>query len=244
MNPAWKSAVYTSGLVPTSLAEPFKTGSDACPLQPLLSILNPTTAVLKQVLDGILSLLPVVVFHHADSTPAVENITHCFEHVRHPNEEIKINSWPLGRVKTTRLIILQLLSEILEPRPSRRRIGQLPCSVGCLDRYLIHRKLFPQIGEIHADAYCVIDVGGRKKCIEALPLHTTLDSRGKDCRKYCRDSPDCGPSIPPHHTTADAGLHARADSVPQLLQTIHSLIPLWTGRHSAMPMRPEEIARG
>jgi hypothetical protein len=25
---------------------------------------------------------------------------------------------------------------------------------------------------------------------------------------------------------------------------IHSLIPLWTGGHSAMPMRPEEIAHG
>lgn len=54
---------------------------------------------------------------------------------------------------------------------------------------------------------------------------------------------DC-PSVPPNHATTDARLHARADSMPQLLPTVHSLIPLWIGRHSAMPMQPEEIAHG
>ncbi len=244
MNAVWNSPAHNSGLIPTLLAEPFKTGSDACPLQPLLSVLNPTTAVLQQVLDGILSVLPILVFHSAESTTAVENITHCFKHVRHPKEEIKINSGPLGSVKTTSVISFQLLREILEPRPSCLQIGQFPGSVGCLDRYLIQGKLFPQIGEIHADAYGVINVRSRKECIETLPLHATLDCRGKDCREYRRDSPDCGPSIPPHDTAADAGLHARTYSMPQLLQQIHSQIPLWIGRHSATACHHNETAHG
>ncbi|CAM0125331.1 hypothetical protein SMJ63A_70128 [Stenotrophomonas geniculata] len=41
------------------------------------------------------------------------------------------------------------------------------------------------------------------------------------------------PRIPPHHAICDAWFHARANSVPQLRPTRHSLPP-WTRRHSAM----------
>ncbi len=52
------------------------------------------------------------------------------------------------------------------------------------------------------------------------------------------------PRIPPHHAICNAWFHARADSVPQLLQPTHSLIPLWTRRHSAMPSRRAENCHG
>lgn len=56
------------------------------------------------------------------------------------------------------------------------------------------------------------------------------------------DGADCRPSIPPDHAVANARLHARADPMPQLLQTAHSLIPLWTGGHSATPLQRAENA--
>ncbi|MET4598464.1 hypothetical protein ABIA73_002187 [Stenotrophomonas sp. 2694] len=48
-----------------------------------------------------------------------------------------------------------------------------------------------------------------------------------------------GPCIPPNDAVTNTGLHAWADSIPQLLPTTHFPIPLWTGRHSAMTRQPE-----
>ncbi len=58
-------------------------------------------------------------------------------------------------------------------------------------------------------------------------------------RQYSNRRHDYCPSVPPHHAICNAWLHARADSAPQLLQTTHSLIPLWTRRHSGMTGSPE-----
>ncbi|MBH1446665.1 hypothetical protein I5U30_01065 [Stenotrophomonas maltophilia] len=56
-----------------------------------------------------------------------------------------------------------------------------------------------------------------------------------------RDSgDDYGPSIPPHDTVVDPQARASANAIPPA----HSLIPLWTGAHSATPMQREEIAHG
>ncbi len=55
---------------------------------------------------------------------------------------------------------------------------------------------------------------------------------------------DNRPRIPPDHAVADTGFHARADSVPQLLQSAHPFIPLWTGRHSATAEHRWEKAYG
>ncbi len=53
-----------------------------------------------------------------------------------------------------------------------------------------------------------------------------------------------GPAVPPNYAVADTWLHARTDSLPQPVQTAHSLIPLWTRRHSAMPSRRAEHCHG
>lgn len=60
----------------------------------------------------------------------------------------------------------------------------------------------------------------------------TEEDRGNN-----RDSGDnyC-PSIPPHYTAIDPQAGARAKAIPPA----HSLIPLWTGRHSATPMQRAE----
>lgn len=54
------------------------------------------------------------------------------------------------------------------------------------------------------------------------------------------DRTDRRPGIPPNHTPSFSGRPTRTYSIPPA----HSLIPLWTGRHSAMAIRPEAIAHG
>lgn len=63
------------------------------------------------------------------------------------------------------------------------------------------------------------------------PKSDNQRGRCKHDRNQCNSD---GPAVPPYYAVADAWLHARTDSVPKPVQTAHSLIPLWTRRHSAM----------
>lgn len=66
-------------------------------------------------------------------------------------------------------------------------------------------------------------------------------SRSKRC---CKER-DCNrPSIPPNNTITYARLHAWAHTTPQIANPAHFQVPLWTGRHSAMPMQRAESAHG
>lgn len=63
--------------------------------------------------------------------------------------------------------------------------------------------------------------------------------------KHCCKERDCNrPSVPPNNTITYARLHAWANAAPKIANPTHSLIPLWTGRHSAMPPRWAEISYG
>lgn len=76
------------------------------------------------------------------------------------------------------------------------------------------------------------------------------DSKSRDasnknsyrCHEDAQDSDHDSPSVPPNDAVANTRLHARADTVPQLLQSAHSLIPLWTRGHSGMA-RAAEVCR-
>lgn len=72
------------------------------------------------------------------------------------------------------------------------------------------------------------------------PPSTSLHAGKAQCGDDCSDRTNSCPSVPPHHAPSFSGRPTRAYSIPPA----HSLIPLWTGRHSAMPTRQEEIARG
>lgn len=50
----------------------------------------------------------------------------------------------------------------------------------------------------------------------------------------CNERSDCCPCLPPNAAPVDARRHARTHSLPQLCEPVHSLIPLWIGRHFAM----------
>ncbi|AEM51100.1 hypothetical protein BurJV3_1774 [Stenotrophomonas maltophilia JV3] len=69
--------------------------------------------------------------------------------------------------------------------------------------------------------------------------HNVNATNCERCKCY-RDSP----RVPPNNAVTDSRFHAWADSMPQLLQAAHSLIPPWTAGHSATQMRPEEITHG
>lgn len=88
--------------------------------------------------------------------------------------------------------------------------------------------------------------GGYVRCLARNFAGTFRRSPRQHCHRYGCDTDHqshyYGPSIPPHYAVAYAKLHARADSMPPLLQTAHSLIPLWTGRHSAMTAHCRETA--
>jgi hypothetical protein len=72
----------------------------------------------------------------------------------------------------------------------------------------------------------------------------TAKSKRSDPEKHSRENCECRdnyrPSVPPHDTAVDPQARARTNALPPA----HSLIPLWTGGHSATPMQREEIAHG
>ena len=91
----------------------------------------------------------------------------------------------------------------------------------------------------------VVAVGSSKYRIGLLSKdESTLDRGAEDGGENRKHRTHSRPSIPPDYAVAHTWLHARADSVPQLLQSAHSLIPLWTRRHSAMPSRWAENCHG
>lgn len=68
------------------------------------------------------------------------------------------------------------------------------------------------------------------------PKSDNQRGRCKHDRNECNSD---GPAVPPYYAVPNAWFHARTDSVPQPVQTAHSLIHLWTSRHSAMPWLAE-----
>lgn len=57
----------------------------------------------------------------------------------------------------------------------------------------------------------------------------------KERRQRRRPSANCCNCIPPHH----AVVHAQRTAPENSIKPCHSLIPLWTGRHSAMTTQPD-----
>lgn len=62
----------------------------------------------------------------------------------------------------------------------------------------------------------------------------------KQSNQHANHGPHGSPCIPPN----DAAILSRRPARAYCIPPAHSLIPLWTGRHSAMATRPEEFAHG
>ncbi len=69
---------------------------------------------------------------------------------------------------------------------------------------------------------------------------TVLDTCQAKGNSNCQNGTDRRPSVPPHHAPSFSGRPTRAYSIPPA----HSLVPLWTGKHSAMPVWPGDLAHG
>lgn len=76
--------------------------------------------------------------------------------------------------------------------------------------------------------------------LKLLLASSSIERRKRECANYSTDRPYCGPGVPPHNAIALTRWPACTEAIPPA----HSLIPLWTGGHSAMPIRPEEMAHG
>ncbi|GEM_PF-3872103 len=77
-------------------------------------------------------------------------------------------------------------------------------------------------------------------CIEPACISPLPYQRGKQSNQYAGHRPHSSPGVPPYNAAAVPRRPACAYSIPPA----HSLIPLWTDRHSAMPLRRAEISYG
>lgn len=142
-------------------------------------------------------------------------------------------------------------------RPNRRiDRGQFGRDVG-QDNYGFSRASFGLLrrDRLTFDSYLLRAAFGEKICPLSKPPH-------RDARHNCgQNAPKCHykgsggekkgtkrngnrPSIPPNNTITYARLHAWAHTTPQIANPAHFQVPLWTGRHSAMPMQRAESAHG
>ncbi|GEM_PF-3725139 len=72
------------------------------------------------------------------------------------------------------------------------------------------------------------------------PLHfptapPSLERRKREGANDSTNRANCSPSIPPDH----ASIGSKIGALTYSIEPTHSLIPLWTGRHSAMTRQPE-----
>jgi len=109
--------------------------------------------------------------------------------------------------------------------------------------FIIVPLSFP-IGNLNGFAACLI------RCDSELPdceSRSRRDADSNPCHGQCRygdpsraSAKDRRPSVPPHNAITITRRRTRAETTPPA----HSLIPLWTGRHSATPPRSKEIGHG
>lgn len=75
-------------------------------------------------------------------------------------------------------------------------------------------------------------------------VRSQTETKGHQPEKNCSDNSRKGghhsPSVPPDYTPVLTGRPARTNCIPPA----HSLIPLWTGQHSDMPLQRSENAHG
>lgn len=72
-----------------------------------------------------------------------------------------------------------------------------------------------------------------------FPSAPLFPKRYLQSQKRCKERPDCGPCLPINET-----ITAEPPALTDAIQHAHSLIPLWTRRHSAMPSRWAENCHG
>ncbi len=75
---------------------------------------------------------------------------------------------------------------------------------------------------------------GKRRCSGNTDTYPS-NNQSTYCNSNSAGTSNHRPRVPPNDAVCDTRLHARADSIPQLLQSIHlSSPPLWAGTHSAM----------
>lgn len=161
--------------------------------------------------------------------------------------QIKISCRPFGTIHLPIRETAQLFGVLLEVLTLLRRIRQRVYDWRRTVRIRFRRvrKTFDQPIQDNPCHQCVAAIGGCKHRIRLPPEEKpTLDRRTENGSENCKHGTDRRPSIPPNYTAADSGLHARAYSIPQLLQLTHSQIPLWTGRHFATAHHRDETDHG
>ncbi len=197
------------------------------------------------------------IFHHGPVSPSsifaiylfpeADDIFRGLHGMGNCENQVKICCRPFGTIHLPIRKTAQIFGVLLEVLTLLRRIRQrmYDWRRAVRIRFRRNRKTFDQPIQDNRCHQCVAAIGGCKHRIRLLPEEKpTLDRRTENGSENRKHGTDCRPSIPPHYTAADSGLHARAYSIPQLLQLTHSRIPLWIGQHFATPMRPEEITHG
>ncbi len=120
----------------------------------------------------------------------------------------------------------------------------------CLQSKTVDDQFRRRLMEIHhashfissAPPFCkevceVVHVIRQCKAVPKALLSSTDDHGNDHCNKSCEGrypSPESGKRVPPHNTVLNAKLVTSKDAAP----SAHSLITLWTARHSAMPNEP------
>ncbi len=188
------------------------------------------------------SIFSITAFH---DFATMDNVTRSLNGLHNNKKKVEIHRWPLRTIEFTASKSLELATHQPEAFPPFGGVPEVSLYSGGGRRAGADWVVFPDRIKVDHALTHVRNVrrskNGVRFCLQEEP---PLDGRTEDCSKNRQDSANCRPGIPPHYAVAYAKLHAWADSIPQLLPTRHSLIPLWIRRHSAMPSRHAEHCHG
>ncbi|VTQ69709.1 Uncharacterised protein [Stenotrophomonas maltophilia] len=216
-------------------------------LQKCIGKSNVFQRVVHSVTEQGIHSLPVPVLR-ATTVHALPDLHYFFRRLHRMSNgqnQIKVYCRPFRAIHLAVGKATELCSRLFEALTLLCRILQLGFDkrrVVCLGS---NRVTLDQAIEEDLGLQSVAVVGSRKHGIGFLSKdESTLDSWAKNGGENCKYRAHCRPRIPPNDAVSNAWLHAWADSIPQLLPTRHSLIPLWIRRHSDMPLQRAEHAHG
>lgn len=170
----------------------------------------------------------------------LDDVMRCVDCLSNRKNNTQINGGPFRPIKFTR-------GKGFEP--SRKSPKAQPLIPITLERGFDHRtfswsfserKLSENPFDCNPCRNDVSPVCNRKNSVRLTSeKEIPLNPRGKNGHKDREHSPYCRPSFPVHHTS-----FAKPPTLTHSVENAHSLITLWTGGHSAMPVQPEEIGNG
>jgi hypothetical protein len=205
-----------------------------------LCSINQSESFAKRLIYAAEHQFPVAVaFWNREDLRASLKVSNRFHRTCQSCREIEVHSWPLTHIKLSRRKNVERPGLRQEFHTSRLiPLEKLLCGPrGPL--LLVKRKSISDGNQLNQDSKHVPSIRERKKCVRFSSDQQSLHGWRKNRRENCRNGSYCRPSIPVHRTC-----FAKPPALTDAVQHAHSLIPLWTSGHSAMPMRPEVPAHG